>query len=508
MTVTSGYNSSTATAAREVQKNQDRANDATMRLATGSKFIKASENSSGAAIAASLKSKSSLLTQASINSGNGISVVQVATGALNNIKELLTKMQSLAGQAQSGDTDEPSKALINLEYTQLRDQVTTIATRTRWNGQAILTGGPGPAIGPANGTTTAQAVSGTTLVANGFAAGAITTTGFVQGSALSASMIPNGATYNIGINVGGQTFQCSGFNMSTITSATAAVPIEFVSTTDSANTITLTTSATPTGLATASTLLSGIESFLGIGTGLASAQAVPASLDAGVALNGFVPNDSTGVGSISASSSTLVGQYGISYSSATKQLHVSWATGSENVDLTNYSDGAQVINCPLSGLSLNLGSGFLRGGDIGQTVVGVQSGTSVDMSFLTGELATDTTTVTFAAATGAALGIDTSSVGTAQNATQAGVLLTAAFQTINQIYSQLGAQEGRLQSTIDNVLSTRDNYDAARHNYEDVDISENLIEQQLASMAAEMGNISITKSLQLNQQLLDLYKRS
>lgn len=160
--------------------NQNSANESTAlaKLSSGSNIVKASDDAAGLAVSTQLKGDVTALTQASTNASQATSILQVADGGLSNISDILQRMKSLASESNSGSvTDSQRSQDINAEYSELLDQIDSIATTTRYNGQSLLDGssqfasgvafmvGTGTtdtiSVSLASSTTTAIGVSGT-----------------------------------------------------------------------------------------------------------------------------------------------------------------------------------------------------------------------------------------------------------------------------------------------------------------------------------------------------------
>jgi len=110
------------------------------RLSTGLRINKAADDSSGMAIADSLRSQALGLGQAIRNGNDGISIVQTADAALEeSINIVNTIKQKSIQAAQDGQTTESRKA-IQADITKLRDELDTIAKTTAFNNQKLLSG--------------------------------------------------------------------------------------------------------------------------------------------------------------------------------------------------------------------------------------------------------------------------------------------------------------------------------------------------------------------------------
>ena len=82
----------------------------TLKMSTGQRVLSAADDAAALAIGTSLKIENSGLKSAILNATSGTSMLQIADGALGQIAELMTRLQSLATQASSGQYDDPTRA--------------------------------------------------------------------------------------------------------------------------------------------------------------------------------------------------------------------------------------------------------------------------------------------------------------------------------------------------------------------------------------------------------------
>ena len=139
MTVIS-TNTAANTALLYLNKNSAMQSSALARLSSGSRITSAKDDASGLAIATGMKSDMAVLQQPATNVQNGSAVLNTADGALSNISDILTRMKTLTAQAQSGSSSTNDLSYINAEYTQLTSEIDDIATKTSFNGTALLDG--------------------------------------------------------------------------------------------------------------------------------------------------------------------------------------------------------------------------------------------------------------------------------------------------------------------------------------------------------------------------------
>ena len=80
------------------------------------------------------------LNQAVRNAGDAISLIQTTEGATGEINQMLQRMRELSIQAINDTNTEDQRSYLNIEFQQLKDEITRIADMTEWNGFPVLTG--------------------------------------------------------------------------------------------------------------------------------------------------------------------------------------------------------------------------------------------------------------------------------------------------------------------------------------------------------------------------------
>ena len=110
------------------------------KLSSGLRINRAGDDASGLAVSEKLRSQIRGLNQASTNATNGISFIQVAEGYLQESQDILQRMRELAVQAANGIYSEEDRMYIQVEVSQLVDEVDRIASHAQFNGMNMLTG--------------------------------------------------------------------------------------------------------------------------------------------------------------------------------------------------------------------------------------------------------------------------------------------------------------------------------------------------------------------------------
>jgi flagellin len=110
------------------------------KLSSGSRITKAADDAAGLGISEKLKAEIRSTQQASRNANDGISMVQVAEGGLNETSNILVRMRELAIQSASDTVGDSERGMANLEYQQLKSEMERISQVTEFNGKKLLNG--------------------------------------------------------------------------------------------------------------------------------------------------------------------------------------------------------------------------------------------------------------------------------------------------------------------------------------------------------------------------------
>ena len=131
-----------ANIARDAIGRNDRAMATSMeRLSTGLRINSAKDDAAGLAIANRMAGQISGLNMAKRNANDGMSMIQTIEGATKEVGNMLVRMRELAVQSASGTYSDSDRAALDLEFDQLRSEITRIQEKTTWNNQALMDGG-------------------------------------------------------------------------------------------------------------------------------------------------------------------------------------------------------------------------------------------------------------------------------------------------------------------------------------------------------------------------------
>ncbi|MFQ5696684.1 MAG: flagellin [Myxococcota bacterium] len=140
-----GLRINTNIAAINAQKNLSRTNlvlnRSLDRLSSGLRITRAGDDAAGLAISENLRAQVRGLSQAQRNASDGISITQVAEGALNEISNILIRLRELAVQSASdGSVSNTERSFLQNEFTSLQSEITRIAESTKFGGRSLVNG--------------------------------------------------------------------------------------------------------------------------------------------------------------------------------------------------------------------------------------------------------------------------------------------------------------------------------------------------------------------------------
>lgn len=135
---------STNVASLNAQNNLDRTNQSMQRslarLSSGFRINHAADDAAGLAISENMKAQIRGMKQASRNSEDGISLVQVAEGGLQELSNMMIRLRELGVQAASDTIGDTERKFLDVEYQQLKSEVQRISEVTQFNGRDLLNG--------------------------------------------------------------------------------------------------------------------------------------------------------------------------------------------------------------------------------------------------------------------------------------------------------------------------------------------------------------------------------
>lgn len=133
-------NISSVTAQRHLRNTRRLLDKSLERLSSGYRINRAGDDAAGMAISEKLRAKTRGLVQAQRNASDGISLIQVAEGGLNEVQNILVRLRELGVQAASDTIGDRERTFLDEEYQSLKEEVDRIANVTEFNGTVLLDG--------------------------------------------------------------------------------------------------------------------------------------------------------------------------------------------------------------------------------------------------------------------------------------------------------------------------------------------------------------------------------
>ena len=490
------------------------------KLSSGLRINSAADDAAGLAISEKMRAQVRGLDQASANAQDGISLIQTAEGALSETHDILQRMRELAVQAGNDTNTKNDRGEIQEELNSLTSEINRIGNTTEFNTQKLLDGTK--SLGGASTTTAGVAATSGTLASSG-TAGVYTIN--ISGITASGGVFSlDGQTFNA---ISGTATAASGeFNISgtaaeDATSLVAALNansgLSSKYTIAASGDVVKITQKSGNYSATAPTIsgtnVSGSFSVTPVTSGVAATSATqPTSGSAGVFEFKAGTQDIT-IGSGSGSTTFTFGTASGSWdtndelmtlinNSAALSGYTASVTSDNKIQLTetasNFGSTAPIVTGNDNSLSLQIGANEnqsmsidmndMRASALGITGTGSGFTATADVSD-----GTD------------AKGIENAlDVSNSKNAASAITTIQAAIDQVSSERSKLGANQNRLDHTINNLGTSSENLTAAESRIRDVDMAKEMMNQTKESILAQASQAMLAQANQKPQSVLQL----
>jgi len=134
------YNVSAMLSNNALSTNDDLLSKSLERLSSGLKINHAKDNPAGLAMSKRMNAQIEGLSVANQNAGDGVSIIEIADGAMTEISEMLQRINELSVKAANGTMSDTDRATVQDEVKQLKEEITRISDVTEFNGQKLLNG--------------------------------------------------------------------------------------------------------------------------------------------------------------------------------------------------------------------------------------------------------------------------------------------------------------------------------------------------------------------------------
>jgi len=125
---------------RNLKRSDMEMTDSLAKLSAGTRVLSAKDDAASMAIGSRLQAEVKALAQAAVNSGQAVSMLQVADGAMARANDILLRMKTLAVQSGSGQLSSVERGMLDTEYQQLVSEIDRIALDTEFNGVQLTNG--------------------------------------------------------------------------------------------------------------------------------------------------------------------------------------------------------------------------------------------------------------------------------------------------------------------------------------------------------------------------------
>jgi flagellin len=484
MASTINTNIQSLTAQRNLSMSQASLTTSMQRLSSGLRINSAKDDAAGLAITDRMTSQIRGLNQAARNANDGISLAQVAEGALGSVSNNLQRIRELAVQAANATNSASDRKAINAEANQLVAELDRIATTTQFNGKNLLDGSASTSVFQvgANANQTITTTTGNFRTNNYGAQLAssenVVSTATATPTSLAGTIVINGAksatvTLGTGGSAGSAAAAINGVTEDTGVTA-AAINISELKFTTTTGTVAL---AVKGASATASNISFTIAS-----------------------------NDAAGLATAVSAFNEVSGSTGITASlNAAKDGLILRSSAGDNITITNNSATAAGTLAARDTASATLAfatTAALAAGAAASTVGSVElsseKGYSVDAA---------STSALFTTGTASVLNtVSKIDLTTVDGATKALKVADAALATVNSQRADFGAIQSRFESTVSNLAVTSENASASRSRIQDADFASETANLSRAQILQQAGTAMVAQANQLPQGVLALLR--
>ena len=487
-------NVASLTAQRNLTSSQESLNVSLNRLSSGLRINSARDDAAGLAISNAFTSQIRGLNQAIRNANDGISLSQVAEGALGESTNILQRIRELSIQSANGTNSGNERAALQQEVSQLQAELNRIAETTSFGGRVLLDGTFGTEsfqVGSEANQTISVSIGDSRASALGSVQSTLDGTAFSSAVA-AATAGPNTLTSS-SLTIAGT------LGSSTITTTAADSAFELASDISAESADTGVNADARTG-AELSGIGDGTVSFSLTGQG-GAAVSISASVTGGDLSNlaTDINNNqaTTGIGAVvSGTSLVLTSERG------------------DDIIIEGFGNTGADVDATLEALDYD-GNGV--GGAITLTTDDGAGGAELDSTRVVGDVRIDSSagfTLTLAAAnttllsgttaTGTLSSVADVDIGSQQGAQNAIAVVDAAIQGIDSQRASIGAVQNRLQSTIANLQSVSENVSAARSRIQDADFAVETANLTRTQILQQAGISVLAQANAIPQQVLSL----
>ena len=492
MAATINTNISSLTAQRNLGTSQMSLNSAIQRLSSGLRINSAKDDAAGLAISERFTSQIRGLNQAVRNANDGISLAQVAEGAMGSAGNILQRVRELAVQSANASNSAGDRQALQQEVGQLVAELDRISQTTEFNGQKLLDG--------TFGTQQFQvgANANQTIVA---ATANLRTSVYGNNQNAASAGVASGAVAGAANGVAGGSVAISGY-LGTGT-ATIAASATAKATADQINALKATTGVTAT--ARTEVRLAGFSAAGSYTLELTGDNTTARSVS-------FTLSSATGTDRLSAAVSAINEQ------SAKTGINASLNSDGTQVILTNDTgNNISVADTTVANAAdVTVASYNAAGASVGAAGITLASNGTADTATAGGYITLDSDksfAVNAAANNGQLVSggsllqkVADLDVTTFSNATNALKTVDSALAFISGERAKLGALQSRFETSISSLQITSENLSASRSRIQDADFAAETANLSRAQILQQAGTAMVAQANQIPQGVLSLLK--
>lgn len=487
-------------AQRNLNTSQRDADTALQRLSSGLRINSAKDDAAGLAISERFTSQIEGLNQAIRNANDGISLAQVAEGALGESGSILQRIRELAVQSANATNSASDRQALQAEVNQLKEELERIATTTEFNGLKLLDGSFQAQkfqAGANENQTISVSIAGarTTDLANNTVNGGNATAQQGTGSVTAAAADATGLN-----TIGAQTI--------TLASSLGSATID-VDAGDTAEDVAAAINAQieQTGVEAKARTTADLFNLGGPGTVsmTLSSGGEKATISAQI-------SDVDDLRPLAKEINAASGKTGITAEVVDGRLTLIQEQG-KDILLEDFSTNAATTTVSFRGGAEVDGDAITLDGASGSTTDSSRAAGEITfdsaVSFAVSSSAADTAGSILNVAADTAVGstpedVSSIDISSFDGATDALAIVDAALETISGIRADLGAVQNRLESTIANLSTTSENLSAARSRIRDADFASESAELARTQVLQQAGLSVLAQANARPQQVLQL----
>jgi flagellin len=480
-------NVSSLQAQNSLRLNETKLSSSMARLSSGIRINSAKDDAAGLAITTRMTSEIRGLNQAVRNANDGISVAQIAEGALGEVTNILQRLREISVQSANASNNDTDRSFLNTEALQLTDEVMRIGTQTNFNGIKLLDGGFSNKqfqVGSNNGETITFSSIGDSR-ASALGANSLVLDGTVTSVTKAA-----GADLTGGNTVGAET----NLTLSTANGGTTSA-ISY-SANDDAKAIALAINNAANSI--------GIQATA---TNSATLGTLGSSGTIGMTLNGqsisAVVNSTT---DLTALASAINGQTGNTSITATfansndKSVMTLTSADGRDISILNFTNSGATKTASFSGVTLTGGAA---------TDSSIKTGTVSLISSkgaITAANANDDVFASAGTVTSTLTSVSGIDISTVANANSALTTIDAALTQVNNTRAGLGGLMNRFEAAISNQNTAITNLSASRSRILDTDYAVETTNLAKAQIIQQAATAMLAQANQSSQSVLALLK--